>query len=340
MDDHMRESVLAAEYQAERRRSRSSWRSIFRHLGQGVHLPVAVVMLLVVFFSLTTDSFFTLRNLTALSGQGSTLLLACSGATFVILMGSIDLAVGASVLLVGAVVVKLINAFGLALLAVPIGLAFGGLLGLGNGLVFAFGTIPSFVVTLGSLSVFTGLAWNLLEGRALRFDSTSFENLAIGQLIPWIPNIALFAIGIWLLLVWVGANTRFGRYMYVIGGGEAVARTSGVPVRRYKIYAFVLSGAMAGLAGTLAVARLGAAGPTLGTDLLLNTLAAIVVGGTSLSGGVGGVQRTIVGVLIITLLDNGLNLMGVNQYTQMVIKGLVVIAAVLVSQDRRGIIVK
>jgi len=286
------------------------------------------------FFSFASDAFLSLRNLTALAGQASTLLIACSGATFVILMGSIDLSVGAVVLLTGAVVVSAINHFGLASLAVAAGIGFGTLLGLANGLVFALGRIPSFVVTLGSLSVFTGLAWNLLEGRALRFDSPAFENLAIGQLVPYIPNIALFAVGVWVVLVLIGARTRFGRYMHVIGGGEAVARTAGIPVQRYKVYAFMLSGALAGLAGTLAVARLGAAGPTLGTDLLLNTLAAIVVGGTSLSGGIGGVQRTIFGVLIITLLDNGLNLMGVNQYTQMVVKGAVVIVAVLVSQER------
>lgn len=105
-------------------------------------------------------------------------------------------------------------------------------------------------------------------------------------------------------------------------------------MRRYKFYAFMLSGALAGLAGALAVARLDAAGPTLGTDLLLNTYAAIVVGGMSLSGGVGGVHRTLIGMLIITLPDNGLNLMDVNQYIQNVIKGAVVIASVLVSQDR------
>jgi ribose/xylose/arabinose/galactoside ABC-type transport system permease subunit len=127
--------------------------------------------------------------------------------------------------------------------------------------------------------------------------------------------------------------------MYVIGGGEAVAKTSGVPVRRYKIYAFILSGAMAGLGGALALARLGSAGPTLGSELLLNSLAAIVVGGTSLSGGVGGVQRTLIGVLIITLLDDGLNLIGTNQFSQTIIKGVVVIAAVLVSQDRSKITV-
>jgi ribose/xylose/arabinose/galactoside ABC-type transport system permease subunit len=123
--------------------------------------------------------------------------------------------------------------------------------------------------------------------------------------------------------------------MYLIGGGESVARNSGIPVKRYKVYAFTLSGLVAGLGGLLAVARLGAAGPTLGQDLLLNSLAAIVVGGTSLSGGVGGPHRTLLGVLIIAILDNGLNLLGVSAYPQLVIKGAVVIVAVLVSQNRR-----
>lgn len=300
----------------------------------GLWLPLAVVAALILFFGLGSSAFITLRNLTAISGQASTLLLACLGATFVILMGSIDLSVAAAVLLVGSVTVMVLNALGLGVSALFVGMALGAGLGLVNGLVFAFGAIPSFVVTLGSLSMFTGLAWHLLQGRALRFDSLPFEDLAIGQLVPYLPNIALFALGAWLIMVFICYKTRFGRYMYIIGGGEAVARTSGIPVRRYKVYAFVLSGLTAGLAGALAVARLGAAGPTLGTDLLLNTLAAIVVGGTSLSGGVGGVHRTLIGVLIITLLDNGLNLMDVNQYIQNVIKGAVVIAAVLISQDR------
>jgi ribose transport system permease protein len=284
---------------------------------------------------LTTDSFLTLRNATGILGQASTLLLACLGASFVVLMGSIDLSVGAIVLLVGAVTVTALNAADIGVLALFVAVLFGAGLGLLNGLIFAFGRIPSFVVTLGTLSVFTGAAWQLLQGRALRFDSVVFEDLAIGQLLPRVPNIALFAIIAWILMTLIGFKTRFGRYMYIIGGGEAVARTAGLPVRRYKIYAFALSGALAGLAGALAVARLGAAGPTLGQELLLNSLAAIVVGGTSLAGGIGGVHRTLIGVLIIALLDNGLNLMGVNQYTQMVIKGVVVVAAVLVGQDRR-----
>ncbi|MEQ8651669.1 MAG: ABC transporter permease [Kiloniellales bacterium] len=300
----------------------------------GIWLPILVVVALAAFFSIATEAFFSLRNMTALSGQASTLLIVCLGASFVILMGSIDLSVGAMVLLVGAVTVKLLNVWDLGVAAPLFALAFGALLGTVNGLIFAFGRIPSFVVTLGTLSVFTGAAWEILQGRAVGYRSYAFEDLAIGQLIPFVQNIALFALGAWLILSVIGFKTRFGRYMYIIGGGEAVASTVGIPVRRFKIYAFALSGAMAGFGGALAVARLGAAGPTLGQDLLLNSLAAIVVGGTSLSGGVGGVHRTLLGVLIITFLDNGLNLMGVNQYSQMIIKGLVVIGAVLIGQDR------
>jgi ribose/xylose/arabinose/galactoside ABC-type transport system permease subunit len=320
---------------------KSSFVAFKTMMSSGMGLPVGVVLALIVFFAFGSEAFLTLRNLTAVSGQASTLLLACLGATFVILMGSIDLSVGAMVLLVGAVTVKAINAFDLGIGAVFVGLFTGMVLGGGNGLIFAYGRIPSFVVTLGTLSVFTGAAWEILEGRALRYDSIPFEDLAIGQLIPRFPNIALIAVVVWGLMVLLCFATRFGRYMYIIGGGEAVATTAGIPVRRYKIYAFMLSGAMAGLAGSLAVARLGTAGPTLGQDLLLNTLAAIVVGGTSLSGGIGGVHRTLIGVLIIVLLDNGLNLMGVNQYSQMMVKGAVVIAAVLISQDRgKAMVVK
>ena len=307
----------------------------------GMWLPIGVVIVLFAFFSLATPSFFSLRNATGVLGQASTLLIACLGSSFVILMGSIDLSVGAMVLLVGSATVIALNFGDLGAFALVFALIFGTGLGALNGAIFAFGRIPSFVVTLGTLSIFTGAAWQLLEGRALRFDSAMFESLAIAQLIPRIPNIALFALVCWAIMTWIGAKTRFGRYMYAIGGGEAVARSAGLPVRRYQIYAFALSGAMAGLAGALATARLGAAGPTLGQDLLLNTLAAIVVGGTSLAGGVGGVHRTLIGVLIIALLDNGLNLMGVNQYTQMVVKGMVVVLAVLISQNRgRQLIIK
>ncbi len=326
MSQLVADSPAAATPRASRAARLSSFRA-------GLWLPGAVVLALVAFFSVETSSFATLRNATALSGQAASLLIACLGSTFVVMMGSIDLSVGATVILTGALGVRIMNGFGLGLSILPVAAAIGGALGVLNGLVYVRGRIQSFVVTLGTLSIFTGIALNLLDGRAVEFNDFDFGDVAIAQAVPHVPNIALWALGAWLAVVFVGQRTRFGRYMYLIGGGETVARTAGVPVDRFKVYAFGLSGLMAGLAAILLVARLGSAGPSLGSDLLLNTLAAIVVGGTSLAGGVGGPQRTLVGVLIIAILDNGLNLMGVSEYTQMIVKGAVVVAAVLVSRE-------
>jgi ribose transport system permease protein len=311
---------------------------------RGTWLPVGVFLVLIVVFSFASPAFFTWRNFAATSGEAATLLIASLGATFVILMGSIDLSVGAVVLLVGTTTVaglKLFPNTDLGLLVLPFGALLGGLLGAFNGSVSVIGKVPSFVVTLGTLSVFTGTALSILAGATIMFDLPIFDVLSLRQTIPHLPNIALWAVVLWLVAIFVGARTRFGRFVLLIGGGEQVARTAGIPVDRYKIYAFTVSGMTAGLAGIFAMSRLGAVGPSLGSDLLLNTLGAIVVGGTSLAGGSGGVQRTFIGVAIITVLSNGLNLVGVGPYWQLVIKGFVVIGAVLISQDRiRGLIVK
>jgi ribose/xylose/arabinose/galactoside ABC-type transport system permease subunit len=311
---------------------------------RGTWLPVIVVVALVIAFSWMSPTFFTWRNFSATSGEAATLLIASLGASFVILMGSIDLSVGAVVLLVATVTVALLQHFqssDLGFLVLPFGALLGGLLGAFNGAICVLGRVPSFVVTLGTLSVFTGTALSILAGATIMFDLPFFETLSLSQSIPHLPNIALCALVLWLVFIFIGIWTRFGRFALLIGGGEVVARTAGLPVDRYRVYAFTLSGATAGLAGIFAMSRLGAVGPTLGVDLLLNTIAAIVVGGTSLAGGIGGVQRTFIGVAIITILNDGLNLLGMGEYWQMVIKGFVVVGAVLISQDRlRSQIVK
>ena len=311
---------------------------------RGTWLPVIVVVALVIAFSWMSPTFFTWRNFSATSGEAATLLIASLGASFVILMGSIDLSVGAIVLLVATITVALLQHFqssDLGFLVLPFGAVLGGLLGAFNGAICVLGRVPSFVVTLGTLSVFTGTALSILAGATIMFDLPFFETLSLAQSIPHLPNIALCAAVLWLVFIFVGIWTRFGRFALLIGGGEVVARTAGLPVDRYRVYAFTLSGATAGLAGIFAMSRLGAVGPTLGVDLLLNTIAAIVVGGTSLAGGIGGVQRTFIGVAIITILNDGLNLLGMGEYWQMVIKGFVVVGAVLISQDRlRNQIVK
>ena len=224
----------------------------------------------------------------------------------------------------------------------PFGAALiGGSLGAFNGAVTVLGKIPSFVVTLGTLSIFTGTSLSILAGATIMFDLPIFDVLSLRQSIPHLPNIALCALVLWLIFIFVGVRTRFGRFALLIGGARTGPRTAGIAVDRYKIYAFTVSGMTAGLAGVFAMSRLGAVGPSLGGDLLLNTIAAIVVGGTSLAGGSGGVHRTLIGVAIITVLSNGLNLLGMGPYWQLVVKGFVVIGAVLISQDRtRGLIVK
>jgi ribose/xylose/arabinose/galactoside ABC-type transport system permease subunit len=302
--------------------------------------PVALAAL-VVYFAARSDTFLSWANLAALSGQAGPLLFASLGATFVVLMGSIDLSVGAVALFSGSVAAWLLANGHLGGFAVPAAVLVGFGVGALSGAVVAYGGVPSFVATLGAMSILTGFALKLLDGKPLPFISPSTSDLAIGQIVPNVQNAGLWALVAWGLFVVVGLRTRFGLYAYAIGGGEPVARLSGVPVRAYKVLAFALSGATAACAGVLGVAQLGSGGPTVGSTLLLDSLAAIVVAGTSLSGGRGGVHRTLLGVLLIAVLANGLNQVGADEYTQQVIKGGVIIGAVLLAVTRRpGEVVK
>jgi ribose transport system permease protein len=288
-------------------------------------LPLAALLALVVYFSVRAEAFLTAANLTLISGQAGILLLASLGATLVIVAGSVDLSVGSIALLTGAVLASLINA-GIGLL---------------NGVVFAYGRVPSFIATLGTLSLFAGIGLTVLEGSTINFTNQGIRDLAIGQLIPNVQNAALIAL-IALGVIWFFARrTRFGLYVYAIGGNERVVELAGVRTRRVKVLVLIVSGITAGLAGLLLTAQLGAAGPTLGSTILLDSVAAIVIGGTALSGGVGGVGRTVLGVLILTVLSNGLNQIGAADYTQTIIKGLVIIvAAVFTMASQRKLVVK
>jgi ribose transport system permease protein len=305
-------------------------------------LPLAALLALVVFFSVRAEAFLTAANLTLISGQAGILLLASLGATLVIVAGSVDLSVGSIALLTGAVVASLINdGFGNPFLVLLIAVAVGAAIGLLNGVVFAYGRVPSFIATLGTLSLFAGIGLTILQGSTVNFTNQGIRDLAIGQFIPNIQNAALIAL-LALAVVWFFARrTRFGLYVYAIGGNEKVVELAGVKTRRVKVLILVVSGITAGLAGLLLTAQLGAAGPTLGSQILLDSVAAIVIGGTALSGGVGGVGRTVLGVLILTVLSNGLNQIGAADYTQTIIKGLVIIvAAVFTMASQRKLIVK
>ncbi|WP_395308696.1 ABC transporter permease [Mycobacterium sp. AMU20-3851] len=305
-------------------------------------LPLAALLALFVFFSVRAEAFLSAANLTLISGQAGILLLASLGATLVIIAGSVDLSVGSIALLTGAVVALSINTgFGNPIVVLLIAIAVGALIGLINGVVFAYGRVPSFIATLGTLSLFAGIGLSILQGSTINFTNQAVRDLAIGQFIPNVQNAALIALAAFLVVWFFARRTRLGLYVYAVGGNERVVELAGVRTRRVKVLILILSGITAGLAGLLLTAQLGAAGPSLGSTILLDSIAAIVIGGTALSGGVGGVGRTVLGVLILTVLSNGLNQIGAADYTQTIIKGLVIIvAAVFTMASQRKLIVK
>jgi len=206
-----------------------------------------------------------------------------------------------------------------------------------NGVIFTKGQIPSFLVTLGSLSILEGGAGYITGGATITFREPGIRWLSEGELIPAVPNIVTFTMVIYVVTIFLAFRTKFGRYTYALGENESVVDLSGVKVDRYKIGAFALSGLLCGIAGALLTARIGTAAASMGQGLLLPSIAAIVMGGTALTGGVGGPHRTILGVLVIAVLNNGMNLIGINPFIQTMIVGGVVIVAVALSIDRRKI---
>jgi len=304
---------------------------------RGDLLPLFVLVALLVCFTAASAAFLTQDNLFNVLRQTSVLLIVASGTTFIILQGSIDLSMGAVVTLTGITSAILLRDTDIGLLVIPAALLVGLLAGLVNGLTFAYLKVPSFLVTLGTQFALIGVGLLLSKGASVVIDNESVIVLASGTTIGEVPNIALWAVGVYLISIGIARYTIFGRYVYAIGGGERVAALSGVSVRRYKLLAFGLAGLLAGLGGLLLASRVQAGTPGMGDSLLLDSIAAVVIGGTALTGGIGGPARTLIGVLIIGILSNGLNILAVDPRLQLVIKGLIVIVAVVITTDRAKI---
>lgn len=306
----------------------------------GVLLPVSAWLVLLIYFSLASPVFLTQTNLLNIIRQSSVLLVVGLAGTFVILIGSIDLSVGSVVTLTGIVTAMAVSNLGNwgVFAALLVGL----LCGLLNGVLHAYGKLPSFLVTLGSLFMIQGIGLILCGGRPQAWQSDLVMGMMGGTTAGGFPVIGIWALGIFAIAVFVASRTRFGRYLVAIGDGEKVARMSGVPVDRMKLYAFALSGFMAGLGGVMLAVRSASGSPGAGDPFLLDSIASIVLGGTSLTGGTGGPHRTILGVLVITTLSNGMTITQVDPFYQVAIRGAVVIAAVAVTMRREelGLIVK
>jgi ribose transport system permease protein len=305
-------------------------------------LPVAALIVMFIYFSARSESFLSTQNLTIMTGEAGILLLTALGATMVIIMGSVDLSVGSAALISGAVVAKVLNSGAIGVVwVILLALAVGVAVGLVNGLVFAYGRVPSFITTLGTLSLFSGIGLTFMAGSSISFTAPSVQKLATGQLITHVQNAALIALVVFAAVWFISRRTRLGLYLYALGGNETVVQLSGIRVNRIKVIAMVLSAVTAALGGLLMAAELNSAGPSLGSTTLLDSIAAIVIGGTALSGGRGGVERTLLGVLILTVLSDGLNQLEVQSYTQTIIKGaVIVIAAVFAMAARRNEVIK
>ncbi|PYR43199.1 MAG: ribose ABC transporter permease [Acidobacteria bacterium] len=288
---------------------------------------IGLVVLCAILWILT-PYFLTVSNLLNIAEQTSINAIVAVGMTFVILSGGIDLSVGSIVALAGVVL-------GLALrdgqplaLALALTLAAGLVCGLVNGLLVSLGGLPPFIVTLGTMSIARGAALLVTEGRPISGFAASFRVLATGR-VGFVPAPVIATAVVYLAAHVALAGTTFGRYVYAIGGNEEATRLSGVAVRFHKTMIYGVSGLMSAIAAVILTARLNSAQPIAGMMYELDAIAATVIGGTSLMGGDGTLAGTLVGALIMGVLRNGLNLLGVSSFLQQIVIGGVIVVAVL-----------
>jgi ribose transport system permease protein len=308
----------------------------FRHAGLGLWLFVAALIL---FFAFTTPGFFSSTNALNVLRQMSVLAIAAFGSSFVIFSGGLDLSIGSNAALSGvlaAMAARALNFPGGAELSWVVGMLVGAAFGFVNSQIVIRLNISPIITTLGTLTVGRGLALLLTGGVSLFGVPLAFQGLGRGFAIPGIlpiPVIIMIVVGV---LGWVALRrSAFGLYVYAIGGNEEAARLSGIPVNRVKTAVYVIGGATAGLAGVILASRLGSGQAASSEGLELDVITAVVLGGASIAGGEGTIVGTIAGVLIISLLANGMNILNVPPFYQRIVTGLALLIAVGIDQFRK-----
>ncbi|EGA66696.1 ribose ABC transporter permease [Vibrio brasiliensis] len=296
------------------------------------------LLFLIVVVSFLNPNFFTVDNILNILRQTSVNAIIAVGMTLVILTAGIDLSVGSVLALCGAFAASLIAMEVPVLIAVPTALLAGAALGAISGVIIAKGKVQAFIATLVTMTLLRGVTMVYTDGRPI---STGFTDTA--DAFAWFGT--GYALGIpvpvWLMVIVFAAawyllnHTRFGRYVYALGGNESATRLSGINVDRVKIGVYAICGLLAALAGIIVTSRLSSAQPTAGMGYELDAIAAVVLGGTSLMGGKGRIMGTLIGALIIGFLNNALNLLDVSSYYQMIAKAVVILLAVLVDNKNK-----
>ncbi|MFP3356052.1 ribose ABC transporter permease [Planococcus sp. SIMBA_143] len=297
--------------------------------------PFIGLILIIIIITAINPSFLSMSNILNVLRQVSINALIAFGMTFVILTGGIDLSVGSILALTGAVTAGMMASGIDPILAMLLGLFLGAVLGAINGVIIAKGKVAPFIATLATMTIYRGLTLVYTEGRPISGlgDSMAFQMLGKGYFlgIPVPVVTMLLSFGI---LYFILKKTTFGRRVYAVGGNEEASVLSGINADRIKIYVYSLVGALAALASLILTSRLNSAQPTAGQMFELDAIAAVVLGGTSLTGGRGWIVGTLIGALIIGVLNNGLNLIGVSSFFQQVVKGAVILLAVLLDRKK------
>lgn len=333
-------NVMSADIQGSRKAKKLDWQLISSSIGM---IPL-LLLALIILFSVLEPRFISEANVFNLTRQSTYLIIICVAQFLVLITGGIDLSVGSNVALVSVVTATVMKymmgidpqAVNIAItVAIGCGVLTGALVGLFNGIGVSVLRVTPFVMTLGTLSMASGLALYVSGGYSISGLPEQFGNILAYDSLFGIPVPTLYAVLIVLLTYLLLNWTRFGRYLYAIGSNQKAARLSGVRTSRQQVLVYVMAGTIVGIGGVLLTARTESGEATLGgTELILNSIAACLIAGVSLTGGRGLLRNVVIGAIFITALSNGMNLLRVNSYLQTIIIGAVLIIAIAVDQLR------
>lgn len=296
----------------------------------GIIIALFAMCIFLVIFPTTRNTFLTAKNVFNILRQNASNLFLATGMTMVIILGGIELSVGSVIALSGVIAASCVVNLGLPeIVAFLAAIGVGAIVGMANGFVICKTDIPPFIVTLASMNITKGIALVITGGSPIRCMTDAFKFPGAGYVGP-IPTPVILMLIVFVIAILIVNRTQLGRHIYAVGGNAQAAKFSGINVQKVKFIVYTYTGIMAGIAGVVIASRLYSGQPTAGDGAEMDAIASVVVGGTSMSGGSGRLGGTLIGVLIIGVLNNGLNLMGVDSNWQYIVKGLVILLAVYV----------
>lgn len=314
----------------ERKNKKVNFKKFYR-----AYALLLALLIIVVFFSIANPNFLVPINILNILTQTAVNGILAIGVTYVILTKGIDLGLGSYVAFTGVVAALFAQGEVNILVAILMGLIAGALIGTINGVIITKGSVAPFIVTLGMMTIVRGAALVISGGRPISGLSPSFNSISTLKIMG-IPLPVIILLFVFLVSLFLLNKTTFGRYIYAVGGNEEAAHASGIRVNKVIVSVYIIAGLFAGIAGIVQASRISTGQPNIGVGYELDAIAAVVIGGTSLMGGVGTVTGTLIGALIISVINNGLDLLNVSSYYQQIIKGVIIIGALLIDRKKVG----